>query len=79
MMASIDLTIERPTACRLYSSIGNDLWLWSVLEQHLPEPEPGSELEPLLGALKTWKKSVDKEIGVKRLNHLQNFVYDELI
>ena len=66
------LPITRPTACRLYSLIGSVQWLHGIARSEL---EPEEKLE----ALEQFALQLEAEIGMRRLNHLQDAVYCELI
>lgn len=69
---SFTLPITRPTACRLYSLIGSVQWLHGIAKS---DAEPEQKLE----ALEQFALQLEAEIGIRRLNHMQDAVYCELI
>ena len=69
---SFTLPITRPTACRLYSLIGSVQWIHGIAKADL---EPEEKLE----ALEQFAFQLEAEIGTRRLNHLQDVVYCELL
>ena len=60
--------LERPSACRLYSLLGQNLYLHSIAKADLTDEEK-------LQALNIWAKNLEQEVGLKRLNSMQNEVY----
>ena len=60
--------IERPNACRLYSALGQALWLQSIASSDLPDSEK-------LGALQVWAGNTQSEIGLARLSQMQDEIY----
>lgn len=69
---SFTLPITRPTACRLYSLIGSVQWIHGIAKSDL---EPEEKLE----ALEQFAFQLEAEIGTRRLSHLQDVVYCELL
>ena len=60
--------MERPNACRLYSALGQALWLQSIASSDLPDSEK-------LGALQVWAGNTQSEIGLARLSQMQDEIY----
>ena len=67
------IPITRPTACRLYSLIGQVQWIHGIAKSDDLEPEQKLE------ALEQFALQLGHEIGTRRLNHLQDAIYCELI
>ena len=69
---------ERPIACRLYTALGTLLWLHSAVEAATDDEESTADekkLEALAGVMST----LESEIGLRRLNIMQDEVYCSLI
>ena len=60
--------LERSFAAKLYLALGQDLWLNSITSSALTDEEK-------LEALKTWKETIEVEIGLRNLSQLQDSVY----
>ena len=60
--------MERPNACRLYSVLGQALWLQSIASSDLPDSQK-------LEALRVWAGNTQNEIGLTRLSQMQDEVY----
>ena len=61
------LHLERSFAAKLYSALGQDLWLHSVASSALTDKEK-------LKALTIWKDTVE-EMGLQNLSQIQDSVY----
>ena len=66
------LPLTRPSACRLYSALGQSLWIHSIATSTLTDEEK-------LEALQVFASNLEQEVGIKRLNHMQDVVYCELL
>ena len=69
---TLTLPLTRPSACRLYSALGQTLWIHSIANSTLTDEEK-------LEALQTFASNLEQEVGIKRLNGIQDVVYCELI
>lgn len=72
MTTTTTIDFERPNACRLYSALGQMLWLHSATNAAQSD-------EDKLLALEVFRSNLESEVGVKRLNALQDDVYHALI
>jgi len=68
----MNIYFERPNACRLYSALGHTLWLHGVVNSDLT---PEEKLE----AVEHWSKNMETEVGIRRLNFMQDEVYCTLV
>jgi hypothetical protein len=64
----MNIHMERPNACRLYSALGQALWLQSIASSDLPDSKK-------LEALQVWASNTQSEIGLARLSQMQDEVY----
>ena len=69
---------ERPIACRLYSALGQLLWLHSAVGAAADTEEATAD-EQKLEALAVCMSNLESEIGLHRLNLMQDEVYCALI
>jgi len=65
---------ERPIACRLYSALGQLLWLHSAVGA-AADTEHVSADEQKLEALAVCMSNLESEVGLRRLNQMQDEVY----
>ena len=59
---------ERPNACRLYTALGQMLWLHSAVGA-------AADDEQKLEALDVFMSNLESEVGLRRLNMMQDEVY----
>ena len=69
--APVSVTLSRPEAARLYQLIGISLWLESAMTA---EPVPDEQTS----AARVFCNNLRDEIGLKRLNEIQDALYQEL-
>lgn len=67
----MQIHFERPHACRLYTALGQMLWLDSATGNAATDEEK-------LEALAIFKENLEKEIGIDRINQMQDEVYCSL-
>ena len=65
---------ERPNACRLYTALGQLLWLHSAVNA-AADTEHVSANEQKLEALAVCMSNLESEVGLRRLNQMQDEVY----
>ena len=65
---------ERPNACRLYTALGQLLWLHSVVDAAADTEESTAD-EQKLEALAVVMDGLKSEVGLRRLNLMQDEVY----
>ena len=65
----MQIHMERPNACRLYSALGQALWL-----QNIASSEHSTDAEKL-EALQVWADNTQSEIGLARLSQMQDEIY----
>ena len=65
---------ERPIACRLYSALGLLIWLHSAVEAAADTEEATAD-EQKLEALAVCMSNLESEVGLIRLNLMQDEVY----
>ena len=64
----MDIKLERQLACRLYSALGQLLWLHSAVKA-------ASDDDQRLEALDVAISNLETEVGVRRLSLIQDEVY----
>lgn len=64
----MNIHLERPNACRLYSALGQMLWL------HSATGDAASD-EQKLQALAVAMQNLESEVGIRRLSMIQDEVY----
>lgn len=65
----MQIHMERPNACRLYTALGQALWLQAVASsEHSTDAEK-------LKALREWADNTESEIGLTRLSQMQDEIY----
>ena len=65
---------ERPNACRLWQALGQVLWLHSAVSAAADTGEASAD-EQKLEALAVFMSNLESEVGLRRLNMLQDEVY----
>lgn len=68
----MQIYFTRPNACRLYQALGQILWLDSATGDAATE-------EQKLEALAQFKANLQQEIGIDRINIMQDEVYCTLV
>ena len=68
----MSIQLERPNACRLYSALGQLLWL------HSATGDAASDDQKLL-ALRTALSNLEQEVGIRRLSFIQDEIYRSLV
>ena len=67
----MNIQFDRAHACRLYGALGQILWLHSATN--------GSQsTKDKLLALENFTRNIESEIGIKRINQMQDDIYHEL-
>jgi hypothetical protein len=70
-MKTTKFELERPNACRLYSVLGQILWLHAATGSTTTD-------EQKLDALRTAMSNLEQEVGVRRLSFIQDEIYYSL-